>query len=76
MSDPDILMPKQLCHFKLSRHAKNKMPNLIILVEIVQKVLKKSLLRRLQAQSLANATTPIGKIFFFTKMAATFKPVM
>ena len=70
MSDPDILMPKQSCHFKLRRHAKNKMPNKIILVEILHKVLKTSLRRRLQAQTLPNATTPIGKILFFTKMAA------
>ena len=52
------------------------MPNIIILVEIVHKVLKTSLLRRLQAQTLPNATTPIGKIFLFTKMDVTFEPVM
>ena len=36
----------------------------------------KSLLRRLQAQTLPNATPPIGKIYPFTKMALTFEPVM
>ena len=35
-----------------------------------------SLLRRLQAQTLPNATPPIGKIYPFSKMAVIFEPVM
>ena len=35
-----------------------------------------SLLRRLQAQTLPDATPPIGKIYPFSKMAVTFEPVM
>ena len=38
--------------------------------------IKTSLLRRLQAQTLPDATPPIGKIYPFTKMALTFEPVM
>ena len=37
---------------------------------------KIGLLRRLQAQTLPNATPPIGNIYPFTKMAVTFEPVM
>ena len=37
---------------------------------------KTSLLRRLQAQTLPDATPPIGKIYPFTKMAVTFEPLM
>ena len=37
---------------------------------------KKSLLRRLQAQTLPDATQPIGKINPFSKMAVTFEPLM
>ena len=33
------------------------------------------LLRRLQAQTLPDATPPIGKIYPFTKTAVTFEPV-
>ena len=35
-----------------------------------------SLLRRLQAQTLPDATQPIGKIYPFTKMTITFEPLM
>ena len=35
-----------------------------------------SLLRRLQAQTLRDATPPICKIYPFTKMAVCFEPVM
>ena len=35
---------------------------------------KKSLLRRLQTQTLPNATPPLGKISLFTKIAVTFEP--
>ena len=35
-----------------------------------------SLLRRLHAQTLPNATRPIGKIHPFSKMAVTFEPLM
>ena len=38
--------------------------------------LKTSLLRRLQAQTLPNATPPTGKIYPFTNMAVTFEPEM
>ena len=38
--------------------------------------LKTSLLRRLQAQALLDATQPIGKISPFGKMAVTFEPLM
>ena len=50
-----------------------------ILSESVRKVLAgvrkniKSLLRRLQAQTLPNAT--LGKLPLFTKIAVTFKPM-
>ena len=37
---------------------------------------KTSLLRRLQTQTLADASPPIGKIYPFTKMAVPFEPVM
>ena len=37
---------------------------------------KTSLLRRLQAQTLPDATPPIGKIHPFIKIAITFEPVM
>jgi hypothetical protein len=37
---------------------------------------EKSLLRRLQAQTFPDATPPTGKIHPFSKIAATFKPVM
>ena len=37
---------------------------------------KISLLLRLQAQTLPDATPPIGKIHPFSKMAVPFKPVM
>ena len=39
-------------------------------------VLKTSLLCRLQAQTLPDATPPIGKIHPFSKMAVTFEPLM
>ena len=35
-----------------------------------------SLLRRLKAQTLPDATPPIGKMYPFTKMAVTFEPLM
>ena len=35
-----------------------------------------SLLRKLQAQTLPDATPPIGKIHPFSKMAVTFEPLM
>ena len=35
-----------------------------------------SLLRRLQAQTLPDATRPIGKIHPFRKIAITFEPLM
>ena len=37
-------------------------------------ILKTSLLRRLQAQSLSDATPPIGIINQFRKIAVTFEP--
>ena len=37
---------------------------------------KTSLLRRLQAQTLPDATPPIDKIHPFSKMAVTFEPIM
>ena len=37
---------------------------------------EKSVLRRLEVQTLPDATPPIGKIYPFTKMAVTFEPVM
>ena len=39
-------------------------------------LVKISLLRRLQAQTLPDATTPIGKIHPFNKIATNFEPVM
>ena len=39
-------------------------------------VKKTSLLCRLQAQTLTDATPPIDKSYLFTKMAVTFEPVM
>ena len=39
-------------------------------------LLKTSLLRRLQAQTLPNATPPIGKILPFSKIAITFDPIV
>ena len=39
-------------------------------------LIKTSLLRRLQAQTLPDATPPIGRIYPFSKMAVTFEPVM
>ena len=38
-------------------------------------IFKTSLLRRLQAQTLPDATPPIGKIHPFSKMAITFEPL-
>ena len=38
--------------------------------------IERSLLRRLQAQTLPDATPPMSKIYPFTKMAVTFEPVM
>ena len=35
-----------------------------------------SLLRRLQAQTLPNAASPIGKVHPFSKIAVTLEPVM
>ena len=35
-----------------------------------------NLLHRLQAQTLPDATPPIGKIHPFSKMAITFEPLM
>ena len=37
---------------------------------------KKSLLRRMQAQNLQDATPSIGKIHPFSKIAVTFEPLM
>ena len=37
---------------------------------------EKSVLRRLQVQTLPDEAPPIGKIHPFSKMAITFKPVM
>ena len=37
--------------------------------------LKTSLLRRLQAQTLPDATPPLGKILLFTKITVTFEPM-
>ena len=39
-------------------------------------VIKTSLLRRLQAQTLPDATPPIGQIHPFSKMAVTSEPLM
>ena len=39
-------------------------------------LLKTSLLRRLQAQTLPDEAPPIGKIHPFTKIAVTFEPLM
>ena len=41
-----------------------------------EKKKKTSLLRRLQAQTLPDATPPIGKNPSFSNMAVTFEPVM
>ena len=38
--------------------------------------LKTSLLRRLQAQTLPDAASPIGKVHPFNKIAVTLEPVM
>ena len=37
---------------------------------------KKSLLRRLKAQTLPDATPSIGKIHFLSKMVVPYKPLM
>ena len=39
-------------------------------------ITKTSLLSRLQAQTLPDATPPIGKIHPFSKMDVTFEPLM
>ena len=39
-------------------------------------LIETSLLRRLQAQTLPDATPPIRKIYPFIKMAVTVEPVM
>ena len=44
--------------------------------QLISKCFKTSLLRRLQAQTLPDATPPIGKIYPFTKTAVTFEPGM
>ena len=36
---------------------------------------KKSLLRRLQAQTLPNEAPPVGKIYLISKIAVTFEPI-
>ena len=38
--------------------------------------MEKSLLRRLQAQTLPDEAPPMGKMNQFSKMAVTFEPVM
>ena len=40
-----------------------------------QSAKKTSLLRRLQAQTLPDATPPAGKIHPFSKIAVTFEPI-
>ena len=47
----------------------------IMALEVCSK-LKTSLLRRMQAQTLPNATPPTGKINPFSKIAIPFEPVM
>ena len=37
--------------------------------------LQTSVLRRLQKQTLPDATPPLGKVSLFTKIAVTFKPM-
>ena len=43
---------------------------------VVCAVKKTSLLRRLKAQTLPDATPPMGNIHPFSKMAVTFEPLM
>ena len=38
-------------------------------------LLKTSVLRRLQAQTLPNEAPPVGKIYPFSKIAVTFEPI-
>ena len=47
-----------------------------VMVVAIVTIVKTSLLRRLQAQTLPDATPPIGKIHTFSKMAVTFEPMM
>ena len=46
------------------------------MVKLYASYYETSLLRRLQAQTLPDATPPIGKIYPFTKMAVTCEPLM
>ena len=46
-----------------------------ILPNMYLKRLKTSLLRRLQAQTLPDATPRVGKIHPFSKIAVTFEPI-
>ena len=39
-------------------------------------LIKTSLLRRLQTQTLSDEAPPVGKIHPFSKMAVTFEPLM
>ena len=52
--------------------------SLLLLKDLHQNTIfiKTSLLRKMQAQTLPDATTPIGQIYPFTKMTATVEPVM
>ena len=43
---------------------------------LVTEYISTSLLRRLQAQTLPNATSPIGKVHPFSKIAVTLEPVV
>ena len=47
-----------------------------IKIQIKGACLKTSLLRRLQAQTLPDAASPIGKVHPFSKIAVTLEPVM
>ena len=52
--------------------------NTIIIINIISNmnIMNTSLLRRLQAQTLPDATPPIDKILPFSKIALIFEPVM
>ena len=65
----DTALLKQLVDERSKRGEGN--PLTIITIEE-----ETSLLRRLQAQTLPDATPPIGKIYPFSKMTVTFEPLM
>ena len=45
-------------------------------INTIRIIIYTSLLRRLHAQTLPDATPPIGKIHHFSKMVVTFEPLM